>query len=527
MTRKTNHKAVIYCRVSTKRQAKEGNGLTSQETRCREYAHGRGHEVIEVFNDDVSGKLASRPGFDAMLRFIRKNRKAEIVVIIDDVSRMARDVRNHFDLKEMIYAAGASLESPSWEFGTDPDSIFHENLMASLAQHQRQKNGLQAKERMRARMLGGYYVHSAPLGFRYEKHPNGGSTLVRDEPVASVIAEALESYACGRLGSKAEVKRFLETHPQFPRTRHGHVTNEQANRILTYCVYAGYVESECWGVSLRKGYHDGLISLETFQRIQERLNGKPFAPVRSDIHADFPLRGVIACGDCSHPMTANWTKGRTASYPYYVCRHRGCERFGKSVKREIVEGAYEGLLTQLVPSKEMFDAFSTVFRKRWDEGGRKTKERRAAIKLEMAAAEKAISQLVERVMASQSQTVISRYEEEIEKLERKKLVLTEKTAKCGTALPGYDESFRTAFEFLANPCELWKNGTYEDKRIVLKLTLDANLEYDWNQGVRTPVLSLPFKALGVSRGDEMVLADRVGFEPTVSLHPRRFSRPVP
>jgi len=428
MTRKTNHKAVIYCRVSTKRQAKEGNGLSSQQVRCAEYAHGRGHEVIEVFNDDVSGKLASRPGFDAMLRFIRKNRKAEIVVIIDDVSRMARDVRNHFDLKEMIYAAGASLESPSWEFGTDPDSIFHENLMASLAQHQRQKNGL------------------------------------------------------------------------------------QAHRILTYSLYAGYIESECWGVSLRKGYHDGLISLETFQRIQERLNGKPFAPVRVDINADFPLRGVLACGDCSHPMTANWTKGKTARYPYYVCRHRGCERFGKSVRREIVEGAYEAMLAQLVPSKEMFSEAVALFRKRWDEVGRKTKERRAALKLEVAAADKAISQLVDRVMASQSQTVIARYEEEIEKLERKKLIMAEKTAKCGTALPDYDETFRTAFEFLANPCKLWENGTYEDKRIVLKLTLDANLEYDWNQGVRTPQLSLPFKALGVSRDGETVLAERESVE---------------
>lgn len=506
MTEKTNSKAVIYCRVSTKRQAKEGNGLSSQQVRCAEYAHKQGYEVIEVFNDDVSGKLARRPGFDSMLRFIRKNRKSEIVVIIDDVSRMARDVRHHFDLKESIYAEGASLESPSWKFGTDPDSIFHENLMASLAQHQRQKNGLQAKERMRARMLGGFYVHNAPLGYRYKPHPNGGSTLVRDEPVASVIAEALESFANGRLATKAEVKRFLEMHPQFPRTRHGHVTNQQAHRILTNSLYAGYVESECWGVSLRKGYHDGLISLETFQRNQERLLGKPFAPVRSDIHADFVLRGVLSCGCCSHPMTANWTKGRNATYPYYVCRHRGCERFGKSVKREVVEGAYEAVLARLVPSREFFDAFSMLFRKRWNEAVGKSKELRAAIKLEVVSADKKIALLVDRVMASNSSTIISRYEEEIEKLEREKLVLAEKTARCGTALPDYDETFRTAFDFLANPYELWRNGTYEDKRIVLKLTLDANLEYDWNQGVRTAELSLPFRLLQDGCNREKMLA---------------------
>ncbi|MBT9161159.1 MAG: hypothetical protein DDT26_02460 [Dehalococcoidia bacterium] len=61
MTRKLNQKAVIYCRVSTKRQAKEGNGLESQETRCREYASFRGHDVVRVFTDDMSGSLMGRP----------------------------------------------------------------------------------------------------------------------------------------------------------------------------------------------------------------------------------------------------------------------------------------------------------------------------------------------------------------------------------------------------------------------------------------------------------------------------------
>ena len=89
-----------------------------------------------------------------MISFVRKNRKAGIVVIIEDISRMARDVRNHIDLTELIFRAGAALESPSIEFDSDSDSILIEHLLASVAQHQRQKNGEQAKNSMRARMLG-------------------------------------------------------------------------------------------------------------------------------------------------------------------------------------------------------------------------------------------------------------------------------------------------------------------------------------------------------------------------------------
>ena len=523
MTRKTNQQAVIYCRVSTKKQAREGNGLGSQETRCREYAKHRGHQVVGVFTDDVSGKLAQRPGFDDMLASIRKSRKAGMVVIIDDISRMARDVRNHFDLKESIFRAGATLESPSIEFGSDSDSILIEHLLASVAQHQRQKNGEQARNRMRARMLGGYWVFMAPLGYRYEKSPAGGSILVRDEPVASIIQEGLEGYASGRFNSKAEVKRFFESHAGFPVTRHGHLTNEQANRIMTHPIYAGYVESKAWDVSLRPGQHEATISLETFHQVQERIAGKPLAPTRSDIHVDFPLRGFVACRDCDHPMTANWTKGRNGRYPYYVCRHRGCDRFGKSVKRDLVEGAFEAMLAKLTPRPELLSLFSKIFRKRWNEAEAKAHEGQAAIKREMATIEKKIGQFLDKIVQSESRSVIARFESEVDKLEMEKLVLDEKAALCGTVARDYDETFRTAFDFIANPCNLWTNGTFDDKRIVLNLTLGSHLKYDWNEGVRTAEFSLPFMVLGRLGDRETVMAERVGFEPTVRLPVHRIS----
>lgn len=43
--------AVIYARVSSVQQVTEGDGLASQETRCREYANYKGYTVVEVFSD--------------------------------------------------------------------------------------------------------------------------------------------------------------------------------------------------------------------------------------------------------------------------------------------------------------------------------------------------------------------------------------------------------------------------------------------------------------------------------------------
>ncbi|MEM9734792.1 MAG: recombinase family protein [Pseudomonadota bacterium] len=135
----TNQMAVIYARVSGAKQVRDGDGLASQETRCREFASYKNYDVVRVFSDDMSGKYAKRPQMDAMLAFLRKNRRANTVVIIDDISCLARGLEAHLKLRASIANAGGQLESPSIEFGDDPDSIMVENLLATVAQHQREK----------------------------------------------------------------------------------------------------------------------------------------------------------------------------------------------------------------------------------------------------------------------------------------------------------------------------------------------------------------------------------------------------
>ncbi|MEO9623045.1 MAG: recombinase family protein, partial [Lentilitoribacter sp.] len=66
-------KALIYCRVSSKRQATDGSGLTSQEKRCRLHASQKGYEIDGVFPDDITGggDFMKRPGMVAMLGYLK------------------------------------------------------------------------------------------------------------------------------------------------------------------------------------------------------------------------------------------------------------------------------------------------------------------------------------------------------------------------------------------------------------------------------------------------------------------------
>ncbi len=116
-------KAVIYCRVSSAAQVKKGDGLGSQETRCRQYAQNKGYDVIKVFKDEgASGGMVGRAGMQEMLHFLKSQKQDQHMVLIDDISRLARGLEAHLQLRTLISGVGAKLASPSIEFGEDSDS---------------------------------------------------------------------------------------------------------------------------------------------------------------------------------------------------------------------------------------------------------------------------------------------------------------------------------------------------------------------------------------------------------------------
>ncbi|AGH51411.1 resolvase [Sphingomonas sp. MM-1] len=515
MTRDIRQRAVIYCRVSDAKQKIRGDGLGSQETIGREYADRMGYEVVKVFRDDFTGKSANRAGMKELLAFL-KGSKGQTIVIVDDLNRLARSLRTHYAIRDAIATAGGKLVSPKREFADDPDDDLLEIIEAAFAGEHRRKNAEQTLNRMRGRAMNGYWVFQAPLGYRYEKAAGGGKALVRVEPMASIIKEGLEGYASGRFDSQAEVKRFFESNPLFPKDRRGLVSNERVHQVLTQPLYAGYLEVPRWKLALREARHEGLISLETFDLIQDRLTGKARAPSRKDINADFPLRGFVACGDCNHPMTATWAKGVGGRYAYYMCRQHECSSKGKSIARAKVEGGLESLIRSLTPSRELVHLASTVFRNLWDRRAKETKEQRAALKLETVAVEKKIGQFLDRIVEAENPTVVSAYENKVGELEREKLILAEKITKCGTPARDYDDVFQTSMAFLANPWNLWETGELEDRRAMLKLVFTGHLTYDRKTGFQTPEISLPFKALEEISGSKKEMVHPRGFEPLAS-----------
>lgn len=495
--------AVIYCRVSGLKQVREGDGLHSQETRCREYATYKGYEVAQVFTDDMTGSSTARPGMQSMLGYLHMNANAaaKIVVIIDDISRLARGLTAHLELRQSLLHAGGKLESPSIEFAEDSDSVLVENLLASVAQHQREKNGEQTRNRMKGRLLNGYFVFQAPVGYRYEKRAGRGKMLVRDEPLASIIQEALEGYAAGRFASQAEMTRFLESCPAYPKCfPSGHIRQQRVSELISRVLYAGYIEHAPWGVSRRKGQHEPIISLETYQRNQERSNARAVAPMRKDLNQDFPLRGALACSECGHTMTGCWSTSSTGRrYPYYLCQTKGCERYRKSHNRDKVEAAFEDILQRLQPSRDLTTMITAMFKDVWAQRQGQTNAAKAEIDRRMNDVDKQIASLLDRIVVSDNATVIAAYEKRITELENNKLVLAEKRETKVKPKHTREEIIELGMNFLSNPWNIWKSGSLQLKRMVLRLAFAGPLAYDAKNGFRTPQVAVPFEFLGLNK----------------------------
>lgn len=506
-----SRKAVIYCRVSSAEQVKNGHGLSSQETRCREFAKYRKLEVIEVFNEEgISGGLIDRPAMKRMLAMLRRHPQEQIVVLIDDISRLARDLKAHIELRVAIQQAGGVLQSPSIEFGEDSDSQLVENMLASVSQHQRQKNAEQVKHRMRSRMMKGYWFLKAPRGYKIEKVPGHGKMMVRHEPLATIVQNALEGFATDRFSAMVEVQAYLEMQPDFPKDRKGIVHIQRVSDMLRQKLYAGYFEFPDWGIGLTKAQHEPLISFETYTKIQGKLHGRAKAPARKDINQDFALRGFVLCDGCERPLRSCWSTGKYEKFPYYLCHTKGCGFYGKSVRREKIEGEFGELLKTITPASSTIDMVNLLI----DE----VKERRlgnhkammeALIKEKQTIGRK-IESFLDRIVAADSPILIATYERQIKQLEEQRILTDEKIRNCGTVDESLRRINRTSIDFLKNPHEYWVSSDLPSKRLVLKATFARPLAYHRNEGYRTPDLSLPFSLLKELSGQKGGMVEHGG-----------------
>jgi len=505
--------AIIYCRVSSERQKNEGHGLDSQEHRCREYATSYGYKVSAVFQDSFTGggDFMLRPAMSGLLRYVDKYPDKKFTVIFDDLKRFARDTEFHLKLRMTFKGKDITPKCLNYNFDDSPEGKYVETILAAGAELEKNQNKRQVVQKMKARLEKGYWTFGPPPGYKAVKSSEHGKLLTRQEPKASILREAFEGYANDRFITQIDVARFLKeknfngNKPVYPYF---------VKRLFARIIYAGYIEYPDWEVSRRKGCHEAIISLETFERVQEKLSGRALVLTRKDFNVVFPLRGFVCCSTCGEPMTASESTGRHGGkHPYYRCRNRTCTERDKSIKKKELEKEFGRVLKNTEPSKNAISLTKVivedVYKKRKESMSSGSHE----VEKELKSVDEEINKLSERVVKANKESVIEVYENQIDKLSKKKVLLESKSEKMKAGPVDVGTAFCEVMSYLKNPVDIWENGTLNDKRRVLKLVFADKFIYDRETGVGTAKVSVLYEVFEQFRGHKLQDVEMGGIEP--------------
>ncbi len=502
-----NKKALIYCRVSSIRQKTEGHGLDSQELRCREYAGAKGYEVEKVFQDSFSGggDFMKRPGMAALLGYVDSKPHQEYVVIFDDLSRFARDVVQHIRLKQEFGSRKIQIECPNFNFDDTPENEVFELNMAVYNQYFRKNNTRNVIKKQKDRLLAGYWPFRAIKPYEMVKDPLHGKILTPQEPYASRLKEALEGYATDKYLHKVDACRYLVEQGFWTRQKPEKYI-EKFTEICRNPLFAGFIEWSKWEVDRRPGQHEAIISLETFNAIQDKLQKKAKAH-RKDANPDHYMRGLVVCAECGGHMSTAKSKSKSGKgHDYYFCQgNKGCPLYKKSVRLNDVHEGMDTILKGITVDQKTLDFAQLVFEDEWNQQVKDVKKRSRDQEKRAGALEEKKDKLVDLIVNASNDTLRSGYEKSLEKI----IAEIENSTVTPVNESDLENIYRTSFSVLSgllkSPYSIWSKVDSKEKHRLFNFIFDEKLAYSKNQGYRTPKKALPTRLFGEIGGVEYPL----------------------
>jgi len=328
--------AVLYARVSSKDQEKEGFSIPAQQRLLREYAITEHITVLEEFVDVETASHSGRSGFATMLRYLSKH--ACRTILVEKTDRLYRNLKDWSTLDEL----GVTIHFVKENALIGPNSGSSEQLMHGIKVLMARNHSLNLSEETKKGMLekarSGIYPSCAPVGYRNVDGPNGKRILVPEGDAAPVITELFEHFRTGRYS----VKSLADQCRQEGRTLRGQrIYPSLLHQILRKRLYTGDFD---WDGSTYHGTHEPLVTSDCWQRVQELLDARAENKTRKTKH-DFAYQGLIHCGHCGCLFVGELKKGK---YVYYHCTGNRGKCSEPYTRQEIVAREFGSLLKEIV-----------------------------------------------------------------------------------------------------------------------------------------------------------------------------------
>ncbi|HRD65737.1 MAG TPA: recombinase family protein [Candidatus Competibacter sp.] len=330
--------AVIYCRVSTAKQADDEVPITGQRERCEDKARSLGAVVLRVYSDEgLSGRTDSRPAFQSAILFCEAHSPSYLITW--STSRFAR---NRFDAqlyKRRLAKAGTDLVYVSMDIDRNSAAgQLTEGMLELFDDFVSRQIAADTLRSMMRNARSGYWCGGrVPYGYRAvpavddprrkRLEPN------RDE--FSIVRRAYELRAAGH-GARF-IAASLNGEGLFNRRRKWNISTIlsllQNDAVIGKMVFGriqridGHrtvMPREDWIVV---DAHEPIIDQSLWETVQSMIardaplrTDKPGAMYLGSPHSTHVFTGLLRCGRCGASMQIESAKGRSRRYSYYNCR---------------------------------------------------------------------------------------------------------------------------------------------------------------------------------------------------------------
>lgn len=564
---------VIYCRVSSVKQAQENDSWDDQTRACMEYAKRNNLKVLSTpFLEAYTGRADSRPKFDEMMGYLFRNVGKVGYVLVYDISRLTRGgVSSYSTLTENILSLGVEVRDT---FGIIQGEVNIMEQYGDLAKNYRfaKKRASKISEQMYAqvkqdqideqlaRLIGreitltqlGYWIGTFPYGFSVlkQRETSGDgkkrTILVANPEEAQYVVKIFQLRAEGVLTDEQIIKKInamgYKSRKRVRRDTSGvhaigklgekKLDMQQMDKILHQTTYAGVICKQWTSWRPIKAMFDGIVDIDTWNKanrgklyLKEYEDGtyeliKNFdakKQVKTKVSEDYPYKHVIMCPVCQYPFWASAPVGKSGkNFPSYHCAGG---RYGKpkhknfSVPKDDFNTLIEDFVKKLCFTKEYHDGFELimkdVYRKKHKNQVNISQKRADEVK------EKKIKlqMLYEKLERTTSDVVERKLEEDIERLDGEIKELEQERNKSEATEHDFASYLKHARYVLEHPATiLLKPRPKREQEAIWSLVFEELPTYEQIK-TGTPKLSLCFKLKDTQEGVLNSVVRGKGFEP--------------
>lgn len=475
--------AVRYGRVSSKEQDKEGFSIPAQWRLLDQYARSEGFRVVREFVDIETAKKPGRPGFDEMVKFLK--RSAVRVLLVEKTDRLYRNLKDYVTMDDLDIEIHFVKESVVLSKDSRSSEKFMHGIKVLMAKNYIDNLSEETKKGMLEKAEQSIYPSFAPLGYRNVMGPNGKRIVETDSHVAQIITQIFQWYATGHC-SISEVTQRVEAAGLVSRGAKKPISKSNIHNLLRKRFYTGYFD---WNGKTYKGSHEPLVSIELFDRVQKILNGRYITRQRVS-KQEFAFSGLVSCGHCGCALVAERKKGK---YVYYHCTGNKGKCTEPYAREEVLEECFGDLLKGLVFDDEVMHWVVAALHQSHSDEKRTREEAIARLRLEQTKLQNRLDKLYEDRLDGFIEPAF--FQRKTREWKHMQAHLVEQIAQHEAANHDYIEDGERLLELSKKAYFLFKKQNPHEKRRLLNFVCSNST---WKDRSLTATFRQPFDTIAVA-----------------------------